>query len=53
METIIVEIAKYTYINKFFLWLGFSEGLSILFALITTFCIIYLLGHLGKAFFSG
>ena len=30
METIIVEIVKYTYIDKFFLWLGVNEKLSAL-----------------------
>jgi len=51
METIIAEIAKYTYIDKLFIWLGFSEELSSLFALIITSCIIYLLGYLGKTSF--
>jgi len=51
METIILEIAKYTYIDKLFIWLGFSEGLSGLFALIITFCIISLLGYFGKLSF--
>ena len=51
METINVEIAKYTYIDKFFLWLGFSQEISSLLALIITFCIISLLVYWGKAFF--
>ena len=51
METIIVEIAKYTYIDKLFILLGFSEGISGLFALIITSCIIPLLGYWGKTFF--
>ena len=51
METIIVEIAKYTYIDKLFICLGFNEGLSSLFALIITSCLIYLLIKWGKLFF--
>jgi len=52
METIIVEIAKYTYINKLFLWLGLSEELSGLFALIITSGIIYLLIHWANSFYN-
>ncbi|MDR0231907.1 MAG: hypothetical protein LBI82_07285 [Dysgonamonadaceae bacterium] len=52
METIIVEIAKYTYIDKFFLWLGVGKEWSGIFALIITFIIISLLIHFGKSFYS-
>ena len=51
METIIVEIAKYTYIDKFFLWLGLSQEISSFFALVITFCIMSLLIYWGKVFF--
>ena len=49
--TIIEKIAKFTYIDKFFLWLGLNEEISSFLALIITLCIVSLLIHWVRLFY--
>ena len=51
MDSIIRDIAEIIYIDKLFLWLGASEEWSRIFALLTTFGLIYLLGYFAKKSF--